>query len=88
MAYRDMPDLAIPPDDQRCEAMTKGARDTYQVWRQAPHRCVRRAVQGRDGRSVCACHASVKRVTYWTGEPDRFPHSVRLHRRRERVETR
>jgi hypothetical protein len=78
MAYRDTPDMAMPPDDQRCEALTRPVPNTFQVWRRSPHRCVRRAVQGRDGRAVCACHARMRDPTYWGGEPDQFAWSVRL----------
>lgn len=74
MAYRHMPDFIVPPSHLRCEAMTKQIIDTYQVWRQHPHRCIRRAMQGRDGRSVCALHSRMDLVNYWNGEPDPFPH--------------
>jgi hypothetical protein len=79
-----MPDLAVPPSDLRCEAMTKPA-ETYQEWRRNPHRCVRRAVQGRAGHSVCSLHAVIKSVEYWNGEPDSFPRNVRLQRKYERM---
>lgn len=74
MAYRDMPDLIVPAPEQRCEAMTQ-AQVTYQEWRRKSHRCVRRATQGRDGRSVCRLHANLKKpLTYTSGEPDEFKH--------------
>lgn len=63
MAYRDRPDSSVAPDDQRCEALTK-PQTTWQDWRRTPHRCIRPANQGRDGRMVCATHARVKKVTY------------------------
>lgn len=73
MAYKDMPDCYLPVSALRCEAMTKACVDnTWQIWRREPHRCVRRAVQGRAGRSVCALHARMKDVTFWNGEPDAF----------------
>lgn len=74
MAFRHMPDCIVPPDHLRCEAMTKPQQDTYQTWRRESHRCVRRAKQSRAGHSVCSLHASLPAVTYWTGEPDNFPH--------------
>jgi hypothetical protein len=74
MAFRDMPDMIVPPSHLRCEAMTKPALDTYQVWRKQPHRCVRRATQSRAGHAVCSCHAAMKKVTYWDGQPDNFRH--------------
>jgi hypothetical protein len=88
MAYRNCPDCAVPQDELRCEAMTKALRpsETYQIWRRESHRCVRRAVQGRAGRSVCALHARLADVTYHNGEPDRFPWSVRHQRKMMRRE--
>ena len=76
MAYRDMPDCIVPPSHERCEAMTKPLvpSETYQVWRREPHRCVRRAKQGRDGRSVCSLHARVEKVSYCTQDADAFRH--------------
>ncbi len=74
MAYRDMPDMVIPPPHLRCEAMTKPVRDTYQVWRKKSHRCVRSAVQSRAGHDVCAIHGRMKKVKYWNGEADEFRH--------------
>jgi hypothetical protein len=73
MAYRDMPDCKVPPNDQRCEAMTKPTQ-TYQDWRRTSHRCVRRAVQGRDGHGVCSLHARLREVTYCSEAPDTFRH--------------
>lgn len=73
MAYRNYPDMSVPASDLRCEAMTKACKDnTYQVWRREPHRCVRRAVQGRAGHSVCALHGRIEDLTYWDGTPDTF----------------
>jgi hypothetical protein len=72
MAFRDVPDMIVPPSHLRCEAMTKPCRDTYQVWRKESHRCVRRATQSRAGHSVCWCHAAKKKVRYWDGAPDKF----------------
>lgn len=88
MAYRECPDLMLPPSDIRCEAMTKplGKTETYQLWRRESHRCVRRAVQGRSGRSVCALHGKMDQVNYWNGEPDSFSETVHHQRRRERQE--
>lgn len=74
MAYRDMPDLVVPPSHLRCEAMTKPVKNTYQVWMREPHRCVRYAIQSRGGHCVCGQHARAENVTYWDGEPDGFPH--------------
>ena len=74
MAFQHMPDFIVPPSHLRCEAMAKPVRDTYQVWRHTAHRCIRKAMQGRDGRSVCAIHSRVDKVTYWNGETDNFPH--------------
>jgi hypothetical protein len=71
MAYRHRPDMIVPASEFRCEAMTKPT-PTFQEWRRNAHRCVRRAVQGRDGRSVCALHSRVDRIEYWNGEPDTF----------------
>jgi hypothetical protein len=75
MAYRTHPDMIVPASEFRCEAMTKPLRvsECYQEWRRQSHRCVRRAVQGRDGRSVCAIHAYTKTIGYWNGEADSFP---------------
>lgn len=73
MSFRDMPDCIVPPNHERCEAMTKPT-DTYQDWRREPHRCVRRAKLGRAGHAVCSLHANVDQVTYWNGEPDNFRH--------------
>lgn len=75
MSFQHMPDCIVPPSHERCEAMTKPT-GTYQDWRREPHRCVRRAKQGRAGRSVCSLHARVDHVDYWSGEADAF-----LHRR-------
>lgn len=72
MSYPTHPDCIVPASEFRCEAMTKPT-DTYQNWRRDAHRCVRRATQGRAGRSVCALHSRVDIVTYWNGEPDSFP---------------
>jgi hypothetical protein len=78
MAYRTHPDLTVPASEFRCEAMTKplGNAAGYQVWRRDAHRCVRRAVQARAGRSVCALHNRVDDVKYWNGEADSFPKKV------------
>lgn len=85
MAFKHMPDLAVPASEFRCEAMTKACKDnTFQVWRREPHRCVRRAKQGRAGRIVCALHGKMPDIKYWDGEPDTFPWSVRHHRNQER----
>lgn len=74
MAFQHMPDMVVPPSHLRCEAMSKPVKDTYQVWRQTAHRCIRKAMQGRDGRSVCALHSRVEKPVYWHGEPDTFVH--------------
>ncbi len=73
MAYREMPDLIVPPSDRRCEAMTKPTNG-YQTWRNQSHRCVRKATQGREGHIVCSLHSCMKKVKWWNGEPDNFPH--------------
>ncbi len=73
MAYRDIPDCAVPPSHLRCEAMTKRTQ-TFQDWRREPHRCIRAATQSRAGRSVCSGHARMERIKYWNGEPDSFSH--------------
>ena len=88
MAYVDCPDCAVPQDNLRCEAMTKPLRasETYQEWRRDPHRCIRRAVQGRSGRSVCALHARMNEVVYWNGEPDKFTWNIRHQRKLEQRE--
>ncbi len=75
MSYRDMPDCKVPPSHLRCEALTRPGQG-WQDWQRLPHRCVRKAVQGRDGRSVCALHARVREVIYWQGEPDNFRHKA------------
>lgn len=67
MAYRDRPEFCAP-DDQRCEALTKPVKDTYQVWRREPHQCVRRAVQSRAGRVVCHLHARMENVKFINNE--------------------
>ena len=74
MAFQHMPDFIVPPSNLRCEAMVKPVRDTYQVWRHEAHRCIKKAMQGRDGRSVCALHSRIEKITYWNGEPDPFQH--------------
>ena len=74
MAYRDMPDLVVPPSHLRCEAMTKPVKNTYQTWLRESHRCVRRSTQSRAGRTVCSLHARIPEVKYWEGEPDTFRH--------------
>jgi hypothetical protein len=79
MAYKDMPDCYLPVSALRCEVMTKACMDnTWQIWRRESHRCVRRAVQGRAGRSVCALHAGMKEVMFWNGEPDAFRAKVKI----------
>ena len=79
MAFRDMPDCRVPVSALRCEAMTKPCLDnTWQTWRRDAHRCVRRSVQGRAGRSVCALHADMKEVKFWDGEPDSFQARVQF----------
>lgn len=79
MSFPHVPDIAIPPSEIRCEALTKPTQ-TYQQWRAQPHRCIREAKQGRDGRLVCNIHARVKAITYWQGGPDPFPWNVRHQR--------
>lgn len=64
MSYAEVPDCRVPPPHERCEAMTKEAPNEHPRWRREPHRCVRRAKQSRDGRSVCSTHARVDVVTY------------------------
>lgn len=80
MSFRNMPDCYVPVSELRCEAMTQalGKAAGWQDWRRESHRCVRKAVQGRDGRSVCAIHARVDTVEYWSGQADRFPHPFRI----------
>lgn len=63
MSYRDRPEFCAP-DDQRCEAIVRGTKQTYQHWRQVDHRCVRRAQQSRMGCAVCHIHARVKEVQF------------------------
>lgn len=83
MAYRDYPDMRVPTSDIRCEAMTKPVSDTYQTWRKASHRCVRRATQARAGRIVCNTHAAMPKIDYWNGEPDTFKHLPFKHLERK-----
>jgi len=64
MAYKDVPEFCAP-QDQRCEAMTRGVEGyTFQTWRKHPHQCVRRANQSREGHAVCHIHARAKTVSY------------------------
>lgn len=72
MSFRNMPDPKVPPSELRCEAMTKPVVTTYQIWRRASHRCIRKAVQSRAGHSVCALHSRLVDINYWDGEPDQF----------------
>lgn len=75
MANRHSPDCIVPPSHLRCEAMTKPIKDTYQVWRQESHRCVRTAKQSRAGRGVCSLHSRMPEVNYCDLEqPDAFQH--------------
>lgn len=71
MSFKYMPDCSIPDSEVRCEAMTKPTH-TSQDWRRNSHRCVRKATQSRAGRSVCALHARVEQIEYWTGQADAF----------------
>jgi adenylate kinase len=83
MAYKNRPDLIVPDSEFRCEVMTKPCLDnTYQIWRKAAHRCVRRATQSRSGRIVCSLHSAMPTVEYWNGQPDTFIKKVGKRRYR------
>lgn len=82
MTFRDTPDVSIPSDNDRCEAATKRKPNNYwPQWAREPHRCPRRAVQGRDGKGVCAIHARVENIEYWTGGADSFPWNINHQRK-------
>ena len=59
------------PEHLRCDAITKHNSQAPK-WGKKPHRCTRKAVQSRDGKSLCAQHARLKRVVYHTTQIDDF----------------
>lgn len=65
MSRHSGPDLTVPPDNQRCEALVKGKKSMYSYdWQREDHRCPRPSNQGRDGRMVCHIHGRSKKVVF------------------------
>lgn len=83
MARNYRPDVIVPDNEFRCQAMVKAAPyTTWQKWCHEPHRCVRRANQCRDGHIVCWQHGAQEDITYWDGKPDAFIKKVGKRRYR------